>query len=716
MREALSRPNRAHFIERESLTNYLSRVPTGSLVSVIGGAGFGKTSLLESWLDVGRVPSVIIPLDERHNDAAELARHIVGRLALAIPALSDFSSFTTAPGSDWVRNVLTRLASELSHSPTIPMFDDAHLISDPRALRLLETFVTQHLQGGIVVLAGRHLPLLRLDHEKAKAYHLTSADLRITAQDLTAGSHGTMTHTLAEEIVRTTHGWPSAVRVILREHRSGRLLMESVGTTDPGGLLALYLRDEVVSDLDDDLRRLLTVVATAGPLDKKAIDSLIPDVNLASALKRASALDLPLVTVSPEDKHPLVIEDLLANVLAHDLRRTDPAKADDILVRAAKYFSARGKDQQAFDNYLKSEDRRLLLEFVADRGIRRALRGDSALVRQWLEAFSPAEMVAAPILLLTGAILAASECDLNGMEQWLTLLAQATSQGNPLPTKNTQLMAAALREITGIDPMGEAFDAASSILEGPFAALAQIITAVTYNAAGQLDLAQNCLDECAVVAKQYPLVYVQHLAASAANLGRRNDLEGGLALIQTARRIVDEQGLSHNVLSVSVEAGEAWYAARMGATSQAAAALSAGRRKLSGLTRGLKLPRLCWVMLLSEAALALGDFDAAESLVSDGMELLTEFPEAMAVKTILASVKAACPRHRAAPSTNPLTATEMRVLKLLPGFWTVPRMASELNMATPTIRHHIQAIYRTLGVHDRAEAVSAARARGLLPS
>jgi LuxR family maltose regulon positive regulatory protein len=61
-----------------------------------------------------------------------------------------------------------------------------------------------------------------------------------------------------------------------------------------------------------------------------------------------------------------------------------------------------------------------------------------------------------------------------------------------------------------------------------------------------------------------------------------------------------------------------------------------------------------------------------------------------------------------------LTPAEARVLAWLPSHLTAPQIAAELVLSRATVRSQITAIYRKLGVHSRAEAVTQARTLGLL--
>jgi DNA-binding CsgD family transcriptional regulator len=63
---------------------------------------------------------------------------------------------------------------------------------------------------------------------------------------------------------------------------------------------------------------------------------------------------------------------------------------------------------------------------------------------------------------------------------------------------------------------------------------------------------------------------------------------------------------------------------------------------------------------------------------------------------------------------EPLTGSEMRVLRYLPTQLTASEIARQLFLSVHTVTTHTRHIYAKLGVHRRHEAVDRARARGLL--
>jgi LuxR family maltose regulon positive regulatory protein len=63
---------------------------------------------------------------------------------------------------------------------------------------------------------------------------------------------------------------------------------------------------------------------------------------------------------------------------------------------------------------------------------------------------------------------------------------------------------------------------------------------------------------------------------------------------------------------------------------------------------------------------------------------------------------------------EPLTSSEIRVLRYLPTYLSAPEIAAELSVSTSTVKTHMRNLYAKLGAHRRAEAVKRARVLDLL--
>jgi LuxR family transcriptional regulator, maltose regulon positive regulatory protein len=84
------------------------------------------------------------------------------------------------------------------------------------------------------------------------------------------------------------------------------------------------------------------------------------------------------------------------------------------------------------------------------------------------------------------------------------------------------------------------------------------------------------------------------------------------------------------------------------------------------------------------------------------------------ILSLLAGRTPAPPPAGPRPPLEPLSDSELRVLRYLPTNLSGPEIAGELYVSHNTVRTHITHLYGKLGTHTRAEAVAHARALGLL--
>jgi len=83
------------------------------------------------------------------------------------------------------------------------------------------------------------------------------------------------------------------------------------------------------------------------------------------------------------------------------------------------------------------------------------------------------------------------------------------------------------------------------------------------------------------------------------------------------------------------------------------------------------------------------------------------------IRDLLAGNRPA-PRAGQRPALQPLSKSEVRVLRYLPTHLSAPEIAAELSVSTSTVKTHLRNLYAKLDAHSRAEAVESARAAGLL--
>jgi LuxR family maltose regulon positive regulatory protein len=143
------------------------------------------------------------------------------------------------------------------------------------------------------------------------------------------------------------------------------------------------------------------------------------------------------------------------------------------------------------------------------------------------------------------------------------------------------------------------------------------------------------------------------------------------------------------------------------------------------LGRALELLGIDSMVLLRAHALLLlapvrhgrGDSSGAHSLVEQARELIKRFTDPGVLPALLEQTEQALGNtpHRPTGMAEPLTERELAVLRLLPSRLSTREIGRELYVSANTVRTHVRAIYRKVGVTSRATAVAHARQLRLLP-
>jgi LuxR family maltose regulon positive regulatory protein len=116
------------------------------------------------------------------------------------------------------------------------------------------------------------------------------------------------------------------------------------------------------------------------------------------------------------------------------------------------------------------------------------------------------------------------------------------------------------------------------------------------------------------------------------------------------------------------------------------------------------------------AYLVVGDTLAAHTMLREAEEFLVFVPDAPRVKDQLAGLMREL-QSRAGEVVgghSSLTTAELWILHYLPAQLTLAEIADRLRVSPNTVKSHVSAIYRKLGVPSRGAAVAAAAAAGLL--
>jgi len=286
---------------RSTLVDRLRCRFTSSVTVVTAGAGFGKSTTLAQAVRHNAVAPLGIDAwvscTEEHANAEQLAASILA--ALGAP-----SGIPVDPGRPRVEPLVSAMVAS-SPLDVCVVLDDCHVIPPGSSGERLLGLLVRRLPGnGHLLLSGRQLPAVPLARHRAagRLTALGSADLAFTPAEVAAACQ-----LLGRDqaSVDELAGWPALVRLAL---------------VAPPGVDREFLREEVLGELPDALRRVLVALVVLGPATEEYVRALggdVDEVDLAELVDR-----LPLVSVTDDGRysaHQLWEEVALATLTADEL-------------------------------------------------------------------------------------------------------------------------------------------------------------------------------------------------------------------------------------------------------------------------------------------------------------------------------------------------------------------------------------------------------------
>ena len=371
-------PPGAHTRVRLRLLARLRRRWEHRLTLVVGGAGFGKSTVIAQSVAENRIApegrDVWLGVDAGDGDGTlgdDLLAAITGRPSNRPP------SATSIADAVW----------ELAPLPVCLVLDDAHLV-EPESVdhRLMIDLVQSLPANGHLLIAARwgpRLPMARLT-AAGELLRVDEPELAFDEDELEALA---LQRGLDRTELSEAGGWPAMVELLASTGRS---------------VAREFLWQEVIQPLGRDRRRALAAVVELGGGD----DTLVSEA-LGAPVSLDSSLDgVPLITRSEDGWHrPHSLWQPMARLrLGEDER---PA----VLRRGIRHLLARARFDDAFALIARSE---LFEEMPA---LFRASCGGlkwhppATRLRRWLRAVPPDSASAAPVALAIGVLSSLEEPD-----------------------------------------------------------------------------------------------------------------------------------------------------------------------------------------------------------------------------------------------------------------------------------------------------------------
>ena len=677
---------------------------------VSASAGYGKTSAVEAWLTTRRVPAAWVSVDAHDNDALHLWRYVIASVERALPDFDEAPRSRVLLAESTAEPTIEVLLAALEDDgrPLTIVLDDLHLVTDRRALDSLRYAAVRLPPAVRLVLITRVDPPLRLAYLRAagRLAELRDAELAFTSEEAAS----LLGPAASEEAEARCEGWPVALRLVA--------LRGAVPVTGRRRDVAAYLTAEVVDGLPDDLRGFLERTSMLPRLSVELCDHVLERDDSAALLDRVVRANLFVVALD-EDGLWWRYHALFAEYLR--LRLGERAAA--LHHRACDWFERHGLYEDAVDHAAACGDVEMIARTLEAQQVRMSRSGRAATIERWLELL-PHELVSArPGVLTAGALAAGGLARPRAEVRRMLNRAERASEQHPEEWSGYHEAARVLlAALYGDDDVALTLERSVRAVElaradaDTLVVPAMAVLAWARLLAGEDDAALELARATEVHpdADRRPFGVVAALAVQAVIAAEREnpvvaERLAGRALFEATRAGVLQ----------STAAGCAHFAAALGALADgrpvdAERALHRARTIEAAIDGGAMH---AWVLATYARTLAArGRTRRAELALEEARGVLAACidPGAVAARVERAAAAVAALEGAAPTVTEALSPAELSVLRHFEGDRTARAIGADLYVSINTVKTHIRAIYRKLGVSTREDALARAKALDLL--
>ncbi len=390
-------------VSRPRLANALSRALNSSLTLVSAPAGYGKTTLVSSWLAENDVASTWLSLDEGDNDPIRFLQYCISALRKIVPEiqldlLGVLQEMQPAPYDALLNIIINQIAGRAT--PFVFVLDDFHAIHARSVLELV-TYLLDHAppQLHLMILSRTDppLPLSRL-RVRGQLIDIRADRLRFTREEITSFLNEVMGLRLSGDAITAlearTEGWIAGLQLAA---------ISMQGREDVSGFVSAFTGSHhyIMDYLVEEVLSLQTQTVGTFLLQSSILDRMCG--SLCEAVVNADqvesfdgqamleALDQANMFVIPLDRERrwYRYHHLFADVLNRRLEQADPCVLPDLYRRASRWYEQNGLLFDAIRHAQLANDLDRAAQLLEQNGCLLLLRGEATNLLRMIETVEP---------------------------------------------------------------------------------------------------------------------------------------------------------------------------------------------------------------------------------------------------------------------------------------------------------------------------------------
>ncbi|MEM9776575.1 MAG: LuxR C-terminal-related transcriptional regulator [Chloroflexota bacterium] len=357
------------FVSRTRLNQILDSGRRSRLVLVTAPAGYGKTTLVTSWLaDQEEISKAWLSLDEFDDDPVRFLRYFIAAWQTLNPdigaiAQASMSGSTTGLLDGDPHSLLIPLINDLAlqTQPSVLVLDDLHQIRNPSIQKLLSFWIENAPSNTQIIATTRHEPELPLSRWRARGQltEIGPTVLQFTQEETVSFLRDEMKLTVSDryldQLMDKTEGWAASLQLIA---------LSLQGQADTDAALARfagnhryvvdYLIDEVLAAEPTEIQHFLKNTSILTRLTPSLCNALTGRHDSQEVLLTLDRRNLFITAVDQSGTnfryHPL-----FADTLRQQLEKSEISQVNQLHQRAFHWFAEHGNEVESIKHGLAAE-------------------------------------------------------------------------------------------------------------------------------------------------------------------------------------------------------------------------------------------------------------------------------------------------------------------------------------------------------------------------
>lgn len=383
---------RKRLVRRERLFDMLDEGIHGKLILVSAPAGYGKTTLISSWLAIHELPVAWISVDAGDNEYYRFFSYLLESLhqkeSQVGETLLQMLQSPMPPSQDTLISLFLNEISKITRD-CILVIDDYHMIYNPT----IHTALWQMIEGSpkelhFIICSRTELPFsVSRFRSTGELLEITQKELSLTLDESALYMNLVMGVGLQPVDVAVLHnrteGWPAGLQLVALSLR---------GQTDPVGFIHSlkgdnryigdYLVDEVLLRVPVDLQDFLLRTSLLSRMESSLCNYVLQIENSQELLESVDKKRLFIVSLD-DNRCWFRYHLLFGEMLYTRLVRKSPEIIAGLYQRASAWHAAHGMKEEAIDYALDGNDYAKAMDLINEVRINLLSRGSWHQLLNW---------------------------------------------------------------------------------------------------------------------------------------------------------------------------------------------------------------------------------------------------------------------------------------------------------------------------------------------